>query len=134
MTTMFDKLRSLELPAGDYAIFGSGPLAVRGIIDEARDLDVLCRDKAWDAVQRIGELRYLKEYDVSIVSMFDDTVSFGTVWGIGDFDVDELIDTAEQIDGLPFVRLEYVVTYKSIRRNGRDLTHLAALKESGLVE
>jgi len=52
-------------------------------------------------------------------------------WGIGDFDVDELIDTAEMIDSLPFVRLEHVISYKKIRSSGKDLLHLSALEASG---
>ena len=39
---LFDLLRSLELPVGDYAIFGSGPLIVRGIIEATNDLDIIC--------------------------------------------------------------------------------------------
>ena len=42
-------------------------------------------------------------------------MTFGREWGIGDFNVTELIETAEMIDSLPFVRLEYVVRYKTIR-------------------
>lgn len=29
---------ALELPTADYAVFGSGPLAVRGLIEEVHDL------------------------------------------------------------------------------------------------
>lgn len=129
---VFELLRSLELPAGDYAIFGSGPLIVRGIVEAANDLDILARGAAWERVQELGELVYLPEHDVEVVSCFEDVITIGTEWAIGDFDVDELIDTADDIEGLPFVRLEHVVAYKRIASRPKDLRHLELLKRAGL--
>ena len=45
---LFGLLRSLDLPMGDFAVFGSGPLIVRGIIEAANDLDVVSRGRAWE--------------------------------------------------------------------------------------
>ena len=44
---ILEQPRALALPVGDYAVFGSGPMLVRGIIDTVFDLDVLCRGMAW---------------------------------------------------------------------------------------
>jgi hypothetical protein len=115
------------LPAGDYAIFGSGPLIVRGIIPASNDLDIVCRGKAWKMIQDIGEHDYLSEYDVTVITLHDGQLTFGNKWGIGDFDINELIDSAEKVDGLPFVRLEHVVSYKIISNRPKDLKHLEAL-------
>ena len=125
---LFDQLRQLDLPQEDYAIFGSGPLAVRHVIPFCRDLDIVCRGKAWKIVQRRGRLKFLPEYDVTIATFFDEAITFGRKWGIGDFDVNELIDTAEIIDSLPFVRLDHVIAYKTIRSSAKDLMHLDALE------
>lgn len=129
--TLFDQLRGLELARQDYAVFGSGPLAVRNIIPKCSDLDVLCRRGAWAAVSQIGVKEFLPEYGVTVISLFDGTITFGTIWGIGDFDVDELIDTAEIIEALPFVRLAHVASYKTTRSSAKDLLHLEALSASG---
>lgn len=130
----FDSLRRLSLPPGEFAVFGSGPLAVRGVIDRIGDLDVLCRAKAWETVRGIGRIEYLPEYDVEVVHMDDGQLSFGNKWGIGEFDIDELIDTAEMIEDLPFVRLEYVVAYKRLRDSEKDRSHLEALKAGGFID
>ncbi len=130
-STLFDRLRHLDLPKQDYAIFGSGPLAVRQIIPSCTDLDVLCRHEAWEIVKRRGVMEFLPEYQVTVATFFNGAITFGTEWGIGSFDVNELIDTAEIIDSLPFVRLEHVVTYKRIRASAKDLLHLDALDASG---
>lgn len=128
--TLFDRLRMMNLPAGDYAVFGSGPLLVRGIIHSCNDLDVICRGAAWQAVRVQGAIEFLPEYDIEIVTMLEGKLTFGTRWGIGDFDIDELIESAEIIDDLPFVRLEHVVAYKKTRASTKDVQHLEALKNS----
>ena len=126
--SLFDRVKSLNLPAGDFAIFGSGPLIVRGIIPASNDLDIICRGQAWERVKAIGELEYLSKYDVTIVTMCGGRLTFGSKWAIGEFDIDELIDGAEEIDGLPFVRLEHVTNYKKISKRPKDLRHIEALK------
>ena len=42
-----------------------------------------------------------------------------------------MIDTAEIIDGLPFVRLEHVIAYKQIAGRPKDLQHLALIEKAG---
>ncbi len=128
--SLFDRLRQLHLRPDGYAIFGSGPLAIRNIIPACNDLDILCKQDVWDVVSREGVLKFLPDYDVTVASFFDGAISFGTEWGIGNFNVIELIETAEMIDSLPFVRLEYVVRYKTIRSSATDLQHLSALQAS----
>ncbi len=112
---LFDQLRQLNLPGTDYAVFGSGPLAVRGVIPVANDLDILCGPESWKRVQKVGVEMYLSDYDVTVVTIGDGALTFGTSWGIGEFDVNTLIETAETIDGLRFVLLEHVIRYKEIR-------------------
>ncbi len=120
--------RSLALPIGDYAIFGSGPLIIRGIIEASNDLDIISRGDAWQRALQLGDLIHLPDHGVDVVSCFDGAITIGTRWAIGDFDVGMLIDTAEMIDGLPFVRLEHVATYKEIAGRPKDLVHLEALR------
>lgn len=126
---LFGLLRSLDLSPQDFAVFGSGPLLVRGVIDRAGDLDVICRGAAWETVQGLGPT--IEQNGVPVVSLFDGLVTFGTRWAIGDFDVDRLIDTAEMIGGLPFVRLEHVAAYKRLADRPKDREHLRLLAESG---
>ena len=92
MEALFESLKSLDLPEGDFAVFGSGPLIVRGIIPATNDLDIICRGAAWEEVESIGTLEHSDKYDVEIVTLHDGQLSFGTKWGIGSFDIDDLID------------------------------------------
>lgn len=126
---LFGALRSLELPLGHYAIFGSGPLIVRGIIDATNDLDIISRGPAWDRACGVGEVEFVEEYGVDIVQCFDQAITIGRSWGYGVFDIDHLIDTAEMIDGLPFVQLAHVIAYKQIAGRPKDLDHLRRLDD-----
>lgn len=128
---LLQKVADLGLPEGEFAIFGSGPLLVRGVIDGVNDIDILCRGAAWQAALAHGELQHLEQYDLDIIAIDDGLITLGRTWGYGAFDTDFLIDTAELIDGLPFVRLEHVVAYKRIAGRRKDREHLRALKLSG---
>ncbi len=130
---LFEIVKGLDLPPFDYAIFGSGPLIIRNIIPLANDLDIICRDDAWEAVLDAGQPEFLREYDTTIVSMENGAITFGTAWGIGQFDINTLIDTAEIICGLPFVQLQYVLEYKKIRGMPKDLSHIAAARRAGFL-
>lgn len=126
---LFRQLRELELPEDDYVIFGSAPLAVRGIIPAVNDLDVVCRGSAWEAVCALSAPERDPRWNVELVELQDGRLTFGTEWAIGSVSVDELIDTAERIAKLPFARLEWVEAYKRLSGRPKDLEHLRALDE-----
>ena len=125
---LFEALRALELPAGDYAVFGSGPLIIRGVIPLENDLDVIARGAAWDRASMKGTLIHLPEHGVDVASFLNGRITVGRSWGYGTPDIDALIDTAELIDDLPFVRLSHVVEYKMIANRSKDLDHLELLR------
>ena len=120
----------MELPPDSFAVFGSGPLAAHGLIDEVGDLDVIVRDAAWDRVMRVGTIVM---HGSDPVIEFDNGLSFGRSWAYGHVDVEQLIEEAETIDGLPFVRLEAVVEYKRIAGRPKDLRHIELIETAGLA-
>ena len=124
---LLDEVRALGLPAGHFVLFGSAPLLVRGIVPAAGDVDVLVCGPAWDAAKAIGPVVRLSPYDVEVVRLLDGRIEIGTVWGIGTVDVDELINTAETIDGLPFAGLAHVRAYKELADRPKDREHLRLL-------
>jgi hypothetical protein len=127
---LFDRLRALELTPGEYAIFGSGPIAVRGLISKLGDLDVIVKDATWDRVKGLGEVvRYGEDETVDLGT----GLSFGRSWGYGHFDIDQLIDDAEIINGLPFVRLSAVIEFKRLAGRPKDLEHIALIEEAGVA-
>ncbi len=134
MNGLFAQLQALQLPTEDFAVFGSGPLLVRGLIPHSNDLDVICRGAAWQRVKLSGTLSHDDTYNVDIVSMYDEQLTFGTKWGIGDFEVDRLIEDAEFIGDIPFVRLEHVAAYKRARNSPKDRQHIQAMGAANLLD
>lgn len=128
-TELFGLVRTLGLAVEDYAIFGSGPRIVRGIIEATNDLDLVARGAAWHKASELGELVYLPDWKVTVASFHEATITVGTEWAIGDIVVDDVIDTAEIIDGLPFARLEHVSAYKRAASRPKDLQHLRRLQQ-----
>lgn len=99
---------------------------MRRIVEATNDLDVICRGPAWEAATALGEVKRFPDGSPCI-DLFDGLLTFGITWRYGTFDLDELIDTAEDIQGLPFVRLEHVETYKREAGRPKDLEHLRHL-------
>jgi len=120
----------MDLDPGSYAVFGSGPLAAHGLIKELGDLDVIVAEEAWGRVRAQGTI--VMHGDDPVVEL-DNGLSFGRSWAYGNVDIDQLIEDAEIIDGLPFVRLNAVAAYKLIAGRPKDLRHIELMESAGLI-
>lgn len=120
---LFQELKKLSLLQGEYAVFGSGPMWVRGI-RESNDLDVIACGTAWEWAKKNGKVLIKENSGLECVQFADGNIEVYHDWYPGKWDVDELIKTAERVDGIPFVRLEYVVDWKKKmgrEKDGKDL-------------
>ena len=123
----FRELAALDLPAGDFAVTGSGVLFAHGLIADPRDLDVLTRGLAWEQVTRIAAPGPMSlTAGEAVVSGHLEFVDrwFSDVWA-----VDELIDNADVLHGFRFVRLDVIRATKVMLGRPRDLEHLALMDE-----
>jgi hypothetical protein len=105
---LFEQVKSLNLPIGEYAIFGSGPMGIRNL-REMHDIDLIVPESVYEEFKNkegweekeINEdgncYQGLVNHEMNI-EMWKD-------WYI-DWDVDRLIKDAEIIDEMPFVRIE----------------------------
>lgn len=127
MNALFEQVQKLNLPAGQFAVFGSGPLMARNL-RESNDVDLivteglfkqLAKDESWHKVELRDHHQSLRKGALEI---------FYT-WAPGAWDVAELIGNAEEIDGLPFVRLESVVEWKQLRNEVKDREDIALIEE-----
>lgn len=114
----------LELPAGDYVIFGSAPLLARGIIAEVGDIDLLATRSAWQRACLLGTPETAPGGD-RIICIDSGIDIFGGWLGL---DVDAVIGRAETIDGLPIAHLSDVAAYKHLLDRPKDRAHLELLE------
>lgn len=122
------KLLSLKLPTKDYAVVGSGPMFAYGIKSQINDIDIVARGKAWEMVRKLGN-PIKSPLGNTIIQIFDGKVEAGITWLPGECDIDELIDTADVIEGIRFVSLENVLKWKKKMARPKDLKHIKMIEE-----
>ncbi|MCD4811218.1 hypothetical protein K8R14_01230 [bacterium] len=120
--SFLNELEQLNLPLGEFAIFGSGPMAIRGI-RESNDIDIIVKQDLWDNL--------VKKFPTSLHDN-PDYFAIGNIeimkcWS--DFDIDEMIDNAEIIEGFPYVQLKYVVRYKKQMMREKDIVDLKLIEK-----
>jgi hypothetical protein len=120
----FGLLGSLHLPSEDFAIAGSGPLFARGWIAEIGDLDVIARGQAWRRICQLGEVEEALLASVHRVLLFDGKIEILDGWFPATWDINTLIDKADLMSGLRFIKLEVVAETKKLLRRPQDIHHL----------
>lgn len=119
--TIFEKVKNLQLPIGQYVVFGSGPLEAHGI-RQCRDIDLFItselyqklKSEGWEEKEwPDGDGYYLKKDDIEA----DDT------WHYGDYNPapEEIIADAEMIEGIPFAPLDEVRAWKIAFGRPKDI-------------
>ncbi len=122
---LLERLRGLNLPSDQFALFSSGPMAVRGL-REPGDLDVLVSKNLWDKLSQKysveeswhgGKIRAIAEE----IDAYDATAA--------PISAEELIERADIIDGVRYVKLEDVVAAKKIEAREKDLRDIEIIEE-----
>ena len=124
------RLRELDLPRGDWALFGSGPLLLRGWIDEVGDLDIICRGAAWDRAREVGETRHPATRRGR--DRQHRRRRHHHRHGRGGTATPRSMTSStppRRSTGIPCVLLEHIVAYKRIADRPKDRAHLAVIAE-----
>lgn len=110
---LIEKAKRINLPRGMFAVFGSAILAVRGL-REAPNIDLIVKDSLWtkllEKYQPDGE-GFIRIGQVKISNWWFAPVKKG---------ISEMIDEAEIINELPFVKIEEVLFYKKTLKSEKD--------------
>lgn len=122
------ELNSLGLSTDDYAVFGSGPMYAHGIKDLGHDLDIIARGSAWRQACSIS-FPQNAIWGGLVVNLFDGQIEIFDSWAPGDWDVDDLIDKSDIIDGIRFVTLENVMKWKRLMGRGKDQIHIKMIED-----
>ncbi|MBT5338656.1 hypothetical protein HN643_04535 [Candidatus Falkowbacteria bacterium] len=110
-----DKLKQLNFPADQFAIFGSGPMAVRNI-RPAGDIDLIVKPELWQELIKEFTPDKDKPYRIEIGN-----IEIYKQWKPWFNDIIELIDTADEFQGLRFVKLKHVLAWKKAMGRDKDL-------------
>lgn len=129
----FKLLLSLGLNRADFAVAGSGPLFARGWIGDAGDVDVVARGTAWSQVCTLGTVGDAPFSTVQRVLLFDGRVEVLSGWFPELWDIDRLIDDADVVEGVRFVKLDVIAHTKKLLQRPQDELHLQILTDHGCI-
>ena len=122
-----DRVKGLELPMGEYALFGSVPLAAHRI-RESRDVDLLVTIELYQELR----LRGWKEKKTGIGRevIVSGCFEAGYSWTYGKYksDAKKLIENAEIVNGVPVVALEEVIKWKRALGRKKDLKDIISIE------
>lgn len=104
----------------EFAIFGSGPLAIRGL-RTANDVDVVAARALWSVLAGEHEVGTHRP-GVNVIHI--GSVEVLNAWWPDVGTPEAIIGTAEIIDGLPFVALPLVRRWKVKSARPKDLADL----------
>lgn len=116
-----EELEKLNLPKDKFAIFGSGPLVIRGI-RESQDIDILVKAELWEELEK----KYPKEKE--------DLIKIGNIEIFKDWkpwfeDKNKLIDDSDIIKGFRFVKLKYTIKWKELYNREKDREDIRLIKK-----
>jgi len=117
---LLKRVKDLGIPLGEYAVFGSGPIGVRGL-REMHDIDLIVSDNIFDEYLNKPGWRIKEIYGYRDWLKNDELeIEMGRDWHEG-WDVEKMIKEADMIDGLPFVQLDYLIKWKKFFGREKDL-------------
>jgi hypothetical protein len=126
---LFAELARLSLPRGHYVVCGSAALYVRGLRARMGDLDVLARGAAWDVVLSLGIApATAPSGHGQVIHHPTLAIEFVDRWTPG-WPTDDLIDSADLIDGFPVMRLGDVLAWKERAYRLKDQPDITAIHD-----
>lgn len=128
----FESIKKLNLPKGEYAITGSGPLGIRNL-KEINDIDIIVTSKLWDElVLKYGDVdqNNVKKIVIldSLIEIFYEDSFYNIPKEKDHLRVDQRIFESEIIEDLPFESLKNTLYYKYKMGREKDL------KDINLIE
>ena len=120
-----EELKKLNLPKDKYIIFGSGPMAIRGIRD-SEDIDVLVTKALFEELL-IKFPQDISNHPLGMMSIGD--IEIGSSWQGNKSMTNKIIGDAEFIQGFPFARLGRVIKWKKDMGREKDKRDLKLIEE-----
>ncbi len=121
-----NEINEVFVDCDEYAVFGSGPMAIRNI-RKNRDLDIIVTFEKWKQMRKTHD-KYLCPTK-SCIRIKHMTIT--PTWpGLKRKDVDEIILEAEIIQNIRFAGLRHVVEYKKILKRPKDIIDIRLINQS----
>ena len=126
--TIFERVKKLHFPIGEYVVIGGGILESLGI-RETRDLDIIVTLKLFEKLRQ--SKIYREETRWSKVFLIGDDIEIGSKldWENYATTIEEAINTATIINGIPFLHLEETIKFKKALGREKDFQDIKLIKK-----
>jgi hypothetical protein len=132
MALNWDAIRYLSIPTMEYAVVGSGVLEAHGI-REAADTEIVCTDKQYRHLASLPGT-VAKRWDNGNICLIVSTpagvveVNCADSYSGGNFPgLDTILNSAEIIDGVSFIGLHAMRSWKATAARPKDLSDVAVI-------
>ena len=125
-----EELDKLNLPKDKYAIGGSAPLVIRGILNKNVDIDILVSNELWDLLLQKNVVKKINinGRPVQYMSICDIDI-FNSVIGFSNQECEKIIERADVLGGHRFINLEDTMKCKISSGRPKDLMAVEAIKD-----
>ena len=125
---IISKVKELNLPKGQYIVFGSCPLAILGI-RESNDIDLLVSAELKEKLKEAG----WKELEKSPndIPLVHDVFEAHDNWNFSSYrpTLEDLLATAMEVEGIPFASLEEVHKWKAEGERAKDIADMELIEK-----
>ncbi len=122
MEEALQQLRKLDLPPDQFAIFGSGPMVIRGL-KRFRDLDVFVYDEIFEKLKK----KYSENYHGKKIILGQVEIMPESRHVLNN--AREVIRRADIFDGIRFVNLSDTIAWKKKYGREKDLEDVKIIKK-----
>ncbi len=126
---IFERVKKLGFPTGEYVIIGSGILAALGIRD-ANDIDVAVTPSLLKTLKDTGNWK--EEIKWGKLFLVGDKVDVATQLNWEDYKTttEEAINTATVINGIPFLNIKETILFKKALGREKDFKDIELLEKN----
>lgn len=125
---ILERLARLALEPADFVVHASGSLVLRGILDQAGDIDIVARGAAWQQALELVEQGHgvidKGTHDQRL--SLDDGVEVYDGW-LGE-SAQAVVSRAELVQGVPCAPLADVIAMKERLGRSKDRVHLQLIQ------
>ncbi len=122
---LLGQLDELNLPTDQYAIFGSGPLAIRGI-RKTDDIDILVTPSIFEKLEKQYPTKILNGNTLVEIGDIEAMITWP---GTSSKKVQKMIKQSEMIQGHPYVKLKHLIDSKKKMARPKDLKDIQLVKQ-----
>lgn len=121
---IFQRIRQLGLPDGQYVVVGGGLLVALGLLEWDEDIDICVSEEVFASYKNEGWQQ--EEWQGKPV-LKDDIYDIGV--GFGEWSLEDLLADALIIRGMPFINPAKLLAWKQLMNRPKDAEHIALLQK-----